>query len=248
MKTCTKCKNSYPETNEYFHKRKNGKNGLNSMCKKCNNEIKNKWAKDNKEKVKQSKSKWREENKSYLNEKNKEYYQENIEAIKEYRRLNKEKKNEADRLYRKNNKDKIKKYLEKNKEHIKERNRIYRKENREIINIQKQIRRARLNKSKADLTIDEWEQIKGDFGYKCAYCGMTEKEHIKKFNEQLHQEHFIPLSEGGEYTRNNIIPACKSCNSRKYNKNYFDWYKECEFYDKERNDFILKYLGYEKEC
>lgn len=35
MKRCTKCKNEYPATLEYFYKDKNGRNGLHSRCKNC---------------------------------------------------------------------------------------------------------------------------------------------------------------------------------------------------------------------
>lgn len=38
MKTCTKCKQEFPETTEYFFKKKGGKNGLNAQCKKCHME------------------------------------------------------------------------------------------------------------------------------------------------------------------------------------------------------------------
>ena len=71
---------------------------------------------------------------------------------------------------------------------------------------------------------------------------MTEEEHLKQFGEQLHQEHFIPLSKGGGYTHNNIIPACRSCNSSKWNNNFFDWYPKQEFYSEEKENFILNFI------
>ena len=73
----------------------------------------------------------------------------------------------------------------------------------------------------ATLTLKQWEQIKKDFDYKCAYCGITETEHYNQFNERLHQEHFYAMSKGGGLTHNNIIPACKSCNSSKGTKDFF---------------------------
>lgn len=107
-----------------------------------------------------------------------------------------------------------------------------------------QKRRTKQKKLPAILTLEQWTSIKEDFNNQCAYCGMTEEEHLKQFGEQLHQEHFIPLSEGGEYTHSNIIPACRSCNSSKNNSNFFDWYPEQEFYDEEREIEILKHLNY----
>jgi 5-methylcytosine-specific restriction endonuclease McrA len=76
------------------------------------------------------------------------------------------------------------------------------------------------------------------FDNKCAYCG---KE------KPLAQDHFVPLSKGGEYTNNNIICSCKSCNSSKSDKDFFEWYPEQLFYSKEREAKILKYLNYDKK-
>ena len=98
-----------------------------------------------------------------------------------------------------------------------------------------QRRRALKNKLPATLTFEQWEQIKKDFDYKCAYCG----EELP-----LSQDHFIALSKGGEYTHNNIIPACRRCNSSKGNKDFFEWFIEQESYSEKREKFILKYLHY----
>lgn len=65
------------------------------------------------------------------------------------------------------------------------------------------------------LSSDEWEQIKKDWNYCCAYCG-------KLFND-LTQDHVIPLSKGGIDSIENIVPACKSCNSSKGNKDLKEW-------------------------
>lgn len=63
-------------------------------------------------------------------------------------------------------------------------------------------------------TPDDWKIALDYFGHACAYCGEI---------RPLAQEHFIPLSANGPYTPDNIVPACKSCNSRKYNKLPEDW-------------------------
>jgi len=78
MKKCRKC-NIEREFSE-FGKRKEGKNGLQSMCKCCKNEYHQKWKKDNKESVKETNKKSRNtiERKEYLkkwnDEKGREYY------------------------------------------------------------------------------------------------------------------------------------------------------------------------------
>lgn len=58
----------------------------------------------------------------------------------------------------------------------------------------------------------------------------------------LTQDHFLPLSKGGEYTVNNIIPACKNCNCSKQDKDFSEWYSKQEFYRKERELKILEHV------
>jgi len=135
-------------------------------------------------------------------------------------------------------------FYKRNKESEKERVRIYGISHKEVINIKSHRYRARKKCLPATLTLEDWETIKESFNYKCAYCGLSEEEHLDKYNTLLHQEHFIPLSKGGEYTHNNIIPSCKGCNCSKNDKDFFEWYPRQEFYNKEREKKILKYLNY----
>lgn len=60
----------------------------------------------------------------------------------------------------------------------------------------------------ATLTHEEWLSILEKFNYSCAYCGDS--------TAKLAQEHWVPLSRGGGYTAENIVPSCKVCNSRKH--------------------------------
>ena len=66
----------------------------------------------------------------------------------------------------------------------------------------------------ADLTQAQWEEILEEFGRSCAYCGAQ---------GGLQQDHVVPVSKGGAYTRKNILPACGSCNSSKGNKSLLEW-------------------------
>lgn len=43
----------------------------------------------------------------------------------------------------------------------------------------------------------------------CYYC------HCKVPPQELTMDHIVPLARGGQSTRGNVAPACKSCNSRK---------------------------------
>ena len=46
-------------------------------------------------------------------------------------------------------------------------------------------------------------------GYRCMYCG------LRKHAGELELEHIIPKSRGGLKTWENIVAACRKCNSRK---------------------------------
>lgn len=87
----------------------------------------------------------------------------------------------------------------------------------------------------ATFNFTQWEECKNFFNNRCAYCG---KE------DGLAQDHFIPLANGGGYDKFNIVPACMMCNSHKRDLDFFEWYRQQDFYSKEREQKILKYLGY----
>jgi len=83
----------------------------------------------------------------------------------------------------------------------------YRRENPAIMTAIRQRRSARvLNAPANDFTAEQWEQIKALYGQRCAYCNKRRK---------LTVDHVIALSRGGANTASNIVPACRSCNSRK---------------------------------
>jgi len=43
----------------------------------------------------------------------------------------------------------------------------------------------------------------------CNYCEKTFKP------EELTMDHVVPIARGGESVKNNVVPACKECNSKK---------------------------------
>jgi len=51
----------------------------------------------------------------------------------------------------------------------------------------------------------------------CYYCGKRVPP------EELTMDHRIPLSRGGLSTRENIVCACKSCNTKKKNLSPLEW-------------------------
>jgi hypothetical protein len=105
-----------------------------------------------------------------------------------------------------------------------------------------QRRRAKMKNALVCMDSSAWldciNYFKDKEGYiRCAYCN--------KILENATQDHFIAMSKGGEYTKNNIVPACKSCNSSKNDLDFFEWYPIQKFYSKQREYKILKYLNYD---
>tara|TARA_R100001440_G_C2486844_1_gene114343 strand:- start:65 stop:754 length:690 start_codon:yes stop_codon:yes gene_type:complete len=73
------------------------------------------------------------------------------------------------------------------------------------------------------------------FKYCCAYCGSFEGLDIQ-------MEHVVPRSKNGAHCMANIIPACRRCNTSKYNYDMVTWYKQQTFYTKERLNKIKDIL------
>lgn len=258
VKTCSKCGIEKPLTVEFFYRRKDKKDGFETICKECKKEYNKKYWEENKEKLRKQKAKYYQQNKDKFAERNKayrdknreelikygrNYYKENRERLleqkKEYYKQNREKKLKYREKYYKVNKDKLIKYARNyykvNKENIAAYSKKYREKNRDLRNTLEQRRKAKKKKLPHNFTEQDWQYTKEYFNNKCAYCGS---------NGELTQEHFIPLSKGGEYTINNIIPACRSCNCSKKDRDFFEWYPEQSFYSKARENKILEYLNY----
>lgn len=65
------------------------------------------------------------------------------------------------------------------------------------------------------LRVSDWQYALEYFGNGCAYCA--------RMDGTMTQDHFIPVTRGGGYTPDNIVPACLSCNSRKNRSMPKDW-------------------------
>jgi len=135
--------------------------------------------------------------------------------------------------YRENNKDKVHKigrdwYLEnrdrklaqsretylRNKSHIRARQSEWDKNNRESKRSSWKKWNAAKRGGTGSFSSDDWQETLSVFCFKCAYCGNE---------ENLTQDHVVPLSKGGTHEKSNVVPACKSCNSRKGDKTISGW-------------------------
>ncbi len=76
-------------------------------------------------------------------------------------------------------------------------------------------RRARVARADNDLTAAEWELLVALWEGACAYCRATEVP--------LQRDCVQPISRGGRYTLENVVPACASCNASKRNDEVTGW-------------------------
>lgn len=75
-------------------------------------------------------------------------------------------------------------------------------------------RAGRMRRADNDLTSAQWAAIQEAWG-SCAYCGGTEGS--------FQRDCVLPLSRGGRYTVENVVPACRSCNASKGNEEVTHW-------------------------
>src|SRR5205823_1450409 len=64
------------------------------------------------------------------------------------------------------------------------------------------------------LSADTWQDILKQYERLCAYCGAS---------GPLTIDHRVPLSRGGRNSKDNIKPACRSCNSKKATRSEDDF-------------------------
>ena len=65
-----------------------------------------------------------------------------------------------------------------------------------------------------DLSDEQWAALTTAWSG-CAYCGATDRS--------LQRDCVLPISRGGRYTLENVVPACGSCNASKCNDEVTSW-------------------------
>lgn len=220
--TCSGCGEEKPLNKEFFHYRK-GRNKYYTVCIDCRK--KRKFEHKHKKDATKECTKCHKVLKATTENFNKNHtYKDGLsgcckKCLKEYQK----------------SKPKYKYAIDRKKKN--ESQQRYRERNKDKIWMDRHKRRAQKRQLKTVFLFTEetWVNCKAYFANKCAYCGLE---------KPLTQEHFIPLSKNGEFTVNNIIPACRSCNPSKGDKDFFEWYPNQFFYSKKREKKILEYLNY----
>lgn len=218
---CSRCGEIKPVSE--FSKGQN-KSGHRSNCKQCVHEL-----------YLADKERILAQHKEYY-ENNKEKY---LECCKEYREAHKEETKIAMHKYYLANADKIKARSSLQFKNFTEEQMAHRKaylkgyysteSGRAYKRMKFHQRKALIDNLPNDFTKEEWESTVSLFGNRCAYCGEE---------KPLTQDHIIPVSKGGGYTKQNIVPCCGSCNSRKQDRDFIAWFKGMPFFSEERLEKI----------
>ena len=81
-----------------------------------------------------------------------------------------------------------------------------------------------------DLSDAQWAALQEAWGG-CAYCGVS--------GVPLQRDCVQALSRGGRYTFDNIVPACRSCNTSKCNDEVTGWLRRKRL---DERAFLLRHL------
>ena len=228
VKICSKCKKELPLTRDYFTVNNRSKDGFHNNCKICRGfssygiSLPRENAELKKSGLKRCK------------------YCREIKPIEIYKQVGKTRLCEfcpdCESRHKREKSEYDNKYFQLNKEYKKEYYNKW-KDNggRYIRNINEQNRRTKIKSNENTLTIDEWNECLQYFDNSCAYCGANNID-------ILSQDHVIPVSNGGGYVKNNIVPACKSCNSSKINKPLIDFYKYKDSFTYDKYTKVLNWI------
>ena len=91
-------------------------------------------------------------------------------------------------------------------------------------------RKRRLDRVVHDLTDPQWQALKVAWGG-CAYCGAPDGA--------LQRDCVLPISRGGRYTVDNVVPACRSCNASKCGDEVTGWLRRKKL---DESRFLLRHL------
>lgn len=194
----------YRETNRVKLQKKSNEYGKEYRQK--NREIINLKARikrqENPELVRQNAREYREQNKERMNKHRKEWYNKNLVKVIGYSRKYGETHREKRRDWRLKNKEIIvKKYKE-----------FYNSEKGTLWALRKRLTKYGME-THSNLKVGDITKIKQKYPI-CVYCGSK---------KNLTLEHIMPIRKHGNHNRENIVIACKYCNSSKNDLLLNEW-------------------------
>ncbi|MCB1270644.1 MAG: HNH endonuclease [Microthrixaceae bacterium] len=96
-------------------------------------------------------------------------------------------------------------------------------------------RRRRMQNKDHDLTDQQWAGLVHAWDG-CAYCGSDDGP--------LQKDCVLPISRGGRYTLDNVVPACRSCNASKCNDEVTAWMRRKRL---DERAFLLRHVEIRRE-
>ena len=87
-----------------------------------------------------------------------------------------------------------------------------------------------MNKVEHDLTALQWAALQEAWAG-CAYCLSPA--------DALQKDCVLPISRGGRYTLDNVVPACRSCNASKCNAEVTTWMRRKKL---DEGQFLSRWL------
>jgi len=119
-------------------------------------------------------------------------------------------------------------YYQKHKIEVAERARKYHntERGRQLMRVRRRNRKHKKRAHGGGINLQQWNEILEIYNHRCAYCGIHEVVLNILFGQKLTMDCVIPLSKGGKYSIENIVPACMECNCKKGTK--IDWGNEVE--------------------
>lgn len=225
LKQCSKCGERYPATTEYFYFDKKKRDKLTCWCKVCSKA----YNAANRDRKKAYNAKYHAANRDRAKVRDAEHYAKNRDRIRvragKYYATNRDRIKAHVAEYYAQNRDKAKarvaEWQAKNPDKVHAYHTKWLANNPEKRRISYHRYYARKRALVASFSAAEWQRCLEYFGHCCVYCGRP-----RGLWHTLAQDHYIPLSRGGTYTADNIVPACHGdggCNNRKCDRDAHEW-------------------------
>lgn len=173
------------------------KDGLTSACKACRAQQSREYYAANRTRYAQVRHDWHIANKESVSARKRVYRDQSLARITEQQR----------------------RWYEGHREVVRKKSKEWKLTHPEKVRLMSQrgtrMRRARLGG--IVISTENWRGVLEKAGNRCLYCGAV---------GDLHIEHFIPVSRGGQSTLTNILPACEPCNKSKGAHDPYTWIPE----------------------
>ena len=227
VKRCSKCSVLKPAVD--FPKARAENDGLKKWCKACWKASRHAWYLRNTEREIAKAAEWQTANPEKRRQiaKNTYYrnhdsrrarakagYEANRDRILEAERV----KYAADKAHRAKKLASAGQYYQQNAPKVCEYQKRYKKANPVKAAVWMNDRRMREKNAPGSCTPAEWAAILDEFNYCCAYCLRHESVAGK-----MSIDHMTPLTRGGSNDPDNLVPACRSCNSSKHDKTVLEY-------------------------